>query len=176
EVSGRRRADSSSIESEAYCLSVSEKKREEYYRAIPQNCPALYLSGSAGLRVRLCVGLSCPLIPFFRQRAGLALEQDPRCGALEIIILAVFQRPHEGRKSYQAKPDRNRDKEREVDHSAASPSNSRAPWCAGSRSLRPLWPRRRAFATTTTHHADIATAATSGVTSPRMPSGIATRL
>jgi hypothetical protein len=41
EVSGRRRADSSSIESEAYCLSVSEKKREEYYQAIPQNCPAL---------------------------------------------------------------------------------------------------------------------------------------
>jgi len=31
EVSGRRRADSSSISSDAYNLSVSEKKREEYY-------------------------------------------------------------------------------------------------------------------------------------------------
>jgi hypothetical protein len=41
EVSGRRRADSSSISSDAYNLSVSEKKREEYCRAIPQNCPAL---------------------------------------------------------------------------------------------------------------------------------------
>ncbi|MBV9459292.1 MAG: hypothetical protein JO141_17485 [Bradyrhizobium sp.] len=41
EVSGRRRADSSSIESDRYFLSLSEKKREEYYWAIPQNCPAL---------------------------------------------------------------------------------------------------------------------------------------
>ena len=31
EVSGRRRADSSSIESDRYFLSLSEKKREEYY-------------------------------------------------------------------------------------------------------------------------------------------------
>jgi hypothetical protein len=40
EVSGRRRADSSSISSDTYNLSVSEKKREEYCQVIPQNCPA----------------------------------------------------------------------------------------------------------------------------------------
>src|SRR5690242_11756586 len=116
------------------------------------------------------------MIPFFRQRTGLALEQNPRGRALEIVILAVFQRPHEGRKSYQAKPDRNRNEEEEIDHSVASTASSGMARRAGSRSRRPRWPRRSAFATTMSDDADIATAATSGVTSPRMPSGIATRL
>jgi hypothetical protein len=40
EVSGRRRADSSLNNLGTYNLRVSEKKREEYCRAIPQNCRA----------------------------------------------------------------------------------------------------------------------------------------
>jgi hypothetical protein len=40
EVSGCRRADSFFIHSASYILSVSEKKREEYCREIPQKCRA----------------------------------------------------------------------------------------------------------------------------------------
>jgi hypothetical protein len=40
EVSGCRRADSFYIHSASYILSVSEKKREEYCRWIPQKCRA----------------------------------------------------------------------------------------------------------------------------------------
>jgi len=100
----------------------------------------------------------------FRQRAGLALEQNSRCSTLEIIVLAVFQRPHKGRKSYQAKPDRDGNEKEEVDYSTASTANSGVSWRVAARSLRPLLPRPNAFATTIIDHADIATAATSGVT------------
>jgi hypothetical protein len=40
EVSGCRRADSFFFHSGSYILSVSEKKREEYCRGIPQKCRA----------------------------------------------------------------------------------------------------------------------------------------
>src|SRR5262249_17942710 len=118
-------------------------------------------------------GLGRPPIPLFWQWSCLTFEQNPRSGALQIVILAVFQRPHKGRKSYQAEPDRDRNEKEEVDHSAAFTANSRASWCAGSPSPRPS---RSACATTMTDDSDIATAATSGVTSPSAPSGIATRL
>jgi hypothetical protein len=49
EVSGRRRADSFSIKSDSYNLSVSKKKREEYCRALPQKCRASRLIRSTGL-------------------------------------------------------------------------------------------------------------------------------
>ena len=91
EVSGRRRADSSSHKSDSYNLSVSEKKREEYCRAIPQNCRALYLFRSTGSRVvgpHFCGhtrGLDCAPIPFWVFRL-LALHIATEIGSLPLAL------------------------------------------------------------------------------------------
>src|SRR5947209_20527668 len=117
-------------------------------------------------------------MPSLRQRAGITLEQDSLGRPLQIVVLAVFHRPHEGSEPDQAEPNRNRDEEEEVDHSAAPAGDV---WInpAGRDSGRrppagPREPRRSAFATTMMDDSDIATAATSGVTRPSTATGLAT--
>src|SRR4029077_13521598 len=63
-----------------------------------------------------------------RVRVGpfIGLEQDACRRAIEIVILAALQTPHEGRQSGQAHADGNRNKKEEVDHPTG-------PWLGGTR-------------------------------------------
>src|SRR5258707_1494238 len=92
--------------------------------------------------------------------------QNPLRGAFEIVVLPVFERPHEGRECGNADAERNRYQVKVVLHSAASitaVAENRASPTARSAILGRLL-RRSALATTKMDDPDIATAATSGVT------------
>ena len=106
------------------------------------------------------------------------LVQYPLGGAVEILVLAALERPHEGRECDQAKAERDRYQIEIVDHSAAPRTG-----LAENRSLaaprssalrRPL--RRSALATTAIDDADIAIAAINGVTWPMIATGMAMAL
>src|SRR5262249_53690927 len=151
--------------------------------ALPQNCRALRLIGSTAPHFLLgahATGTCRVGIPPVDERAVLTFEQDAFGCALQIVVLAVFQRPHEGCEADEAESDRNRNEKEEVDHSAGSASGgARRPVSSrgASRVMAFSWPRkRRAFATTMIEEADIAIAATSGVTWPSTATGIATTL
>jgi hypothetical protein len=46
----------------------------------------------------------------------MTFEENPLCSALEIVILTVLERPHEGRESRQSEADRDGHQEKEIDH------------------------------------------------------------
>ena len=80
-------SDSPSIKSGIHNLSVSEKKREEYYWAIPQNSPSFEFNqvDCFASFARLARGPlpSCVRIPSVDERAVLAFEQDAFGRALQ---------------------------------------------------------------------------------------------
>ena len=90
------------------------------------------------------------MIPF-------VLDKDAKRCAIEILELTLAERPKEGGKSKQAKPERDRNEEDKTVHRIATL-------------------RRRALPTTRSEDPDMAIAATSGVTSPRKASGTAMTL
>lgn len=84
----------------------------------------------------------------------------PPGGAIEIVILAVLERPEKGRKAEPAKRDRKRHQIEQDFHQAGS-------LCRRAR---------KALSITSSDEPDIATAAISGVTRPAMASGTASAL
>ena len=96
-------------------------------------------------------------------RAAPAISRPAR-SAVGIVVLAVAQCPQEGREGEQAQKKRDRYENQQAVHQRALCKRG-VP--ALSRSALPI---------TSSEDDDIATAATSGVTSPEMASGTATRL
>src|SRR3954453_16850638 len=94
--------------------------------------------------------------------------QYPLCGPIEILVLPVLERSHEGRQCGKADPERDRYQIEIVRHSAAS-ITLLAESCTSASARGAIFrglPRRSALATTSIDDAVIATAATSGVTQP----------
>src|SRR3546814_18305259 len=114
-------------------------------------------------------------------RPVVVIEQHALRGAVEVLVLAALERQKKSNKAHDAEAERNRDQIGEHGHWVASRAaapcrRTRVPFVAG-RYLAPM-PRlsRVALATTRIEEADIANAATSGVTKPRTAKGNATAL
>lgn len=90
----------------------------------------------------------------------LIVGDRPPGGAIEIIILAVLERPQKGRKAERAKRDRKRHQIEQDFHQAVS-------LCRRAR---------KALSITSSDEVDIAAAAISGVTRPAIASGTASAL
>lgn len=90
----------------------------------------------------------------------LIVGDRPPGGAIEIIILAVLERPEKGRKAEPAKRDRKRHQIEQDLHQAVS-------LCRRAR---------KALSITSSDEPDIAAAAISGVARPAMASGTASAL
>src|SRR3546814_8425848 len=102
-------------------------------------------------------------------RPVVVIEQHALRGAVEVLVLTALERPEKSNKAHDAEAERNRDQIGEHAHWVASRAaapcrRTRVPFVAG-RYLAPM-PRlsRVALATTRIEEADIANAATSGVT------------
>jgi len=87
----------------------------------------------------------------------IILDQDTHGGAVEILELAIANRPEECRETRKAKAEGERDEQQDAVHRTA-----------------PL--NRSALATTNSDDPDIAAAAINGVTWPRIASGTAIAL
>jgi haloacetate dehalogenase len=94
-------------------------------------------------------------------RTRFVVEQDAVCGAIEVLELAILERPQERAQPEQTQKQRGRYQIEETGHGA------RLRWCKASR---------MAFSVTTSEDADIAAAAINGVTRPATASGSAIML
>lgn len=109
------------------------------------------------------------------------LEQDSFGCARKIIILAISERPHERAECNGAERERNGNKEKVIRHWAFCTASAyveipRAGASARGSSRASRLCSRMALAITSSEEADIATAATNGVTCPRIATGTATAL
>lgn len=91
----------------------------------------------------------------------LVVDQDPHRGAVQILELAAPERPQERHEAEQAEQERGRDQYEQDVHPKGRPPPRR---------------RRSAFRVTRMDDADMAAAATIGVTRPATASGIASAL
>src|SRR5690606_3592331 len=109
----------------------------------------------------------------------LVVQQDAFGRPVQVLVLAVPERPQERAEAPEPQPQGDGDEVEERAHSAGS-SAVATPICgrAAGAGRAPCQPRRtrNAFATTLSDDPDMASAATSGVTCPRMATGRATRL
>src|SRR5271165_3392460 len=99
-----------------------------------------------------------PLLPPVLRQVVVA--DRPPGGAVEIVELAVLERPEESRKAEAAERERHR---HEIDEHVHRPT----PFA---------WRARNALSVTRIDEPDIASAAISGVTNPKIASGTAIRL
>lgn len=104
-----------------------------------------------------CIAAMAASDPPRRISTFLIVVQDAQSRAVEILELPRPGSPEERRQAEQPKPQRNRHQNRQDRHFAAPRSRS-------------------ALATTTSDDPDIASAAISGVTSPAIARGTASRL
>src|SRR3569623_1593398 len=99
----------------------------------------------------------CIAVPRLGPVGGIVEQDALRC-AVHVFVLPRFQRPEEGREAEPAHAKRDRDEEEQDVHCSLA------------------FPRRSAFRITMIDELDMATAAISGVTWPRIASGTAARL
>lgn len=107
------------------------------------------------------------------------IEENSLTGSSKIIVLAATERPHESGEACDAKSQRHGDEVEKIRHVALWVASDRCDAAAAvvpaPRSER-LSSKRSAFAITASDDKDIAMAATSGVTKPRIAIGTATTL
>lgn len=113
---------------------------------------------------RVAIALTMLGAPRVRRGGGclsrLIVGDRPPGGAIEIVILAVLERPEKGRKAERAQRDRERHQIEQDFHQAVS-------LCRRAR---------KALSITSSDEVDIAAAAISGVTRPATASGTASAL
>src|SRR5262245_37494666 len=95
----------------------------------------------------------------------VVIVQDADCRALDIVILAVAQRPEEGSKPSEAEQQSHRDQRDEHVHGERRPGVAAPLSVPDTRRASPLRRRaRNALSVTRIEEPDMATAAISGVT------------